>query len=79
MVNKGTELADFAFIFNKMKIKPFYILETVKHLKFIEFVKTNYNADIKRKKLTFRSTPNKVTLYNQILKDFIEKYPQINN
>jgi hypothetical protein len=70
-LNEKTKVADYAFIYHKLKHKSLQAIHSnVTQPKFIEFLNTNYDAQLVVTKLPFNNPQKKGTLYTKI----IEKY-----
>jgi hypothetical protein len=68
---KEPKVADFAFIFHKLyNQKPNAIHHHVKHKIFIDFVNTEYNAEITDHKLNKREPKYKMSIYNSLFNKF---------
>jgi hypothetical protein len=68
-VIQRSELADYSFIFNKMKNENFIIKDT-KHKTFIEFLNKNCEANISAPKFQYKNQRIKEPAYNTILNEF---------
>lgn len=70
-VNERTRVADYAYIYHKLKNRTFYAInKIVTQPAFIDFLNLHYNAGIKGKILPIKLPKNKVETYNRVF----EKY-----
>ena len=73
-INVKTKVADYSFIFHKMKRKPLYAINTMTTQPgFILFLNKTYDANIKGKKLPYKDPHSKEATYAAIL----EKYEKV--
>jgi len=74
-VEPSTVVADYAFIYYKMKDDG-YIGESVKHKAFIRILNEGFNADISAEKFPYKRQKNKKLIYSKLIKSF---KPQIDH